>query len=188
MVRPLRRTVAIGLERCGPTRTRLRTGPKKNERPGQCSQLAPAHPPGATRKVERSTTDRSTGVSLRLDQSHRPSRTPRGFGGRCPFRPAPGCPNPLPFDRSRRLPDDSCRPDHIGWLPSLRHRSRNPVCWLPSPVVSRRHIGCPMTVPPGRIDRSPDLNSRRRNPGLPVTRPRWLLDAVHADPVNRAIA
>ena len=83
-----------------------------------------------------------------------------------------GCPNPLPFDDSHRLPGGSSRPDHDDWLPSLRHRSRNPVCWLPSPVASRRHIGFPMTVPPARLDRLPDLRSRRRSLGLPVARPR----------------
>jgi hypothetical protein len=89
-----------------------------------------------------------------------------------------GCPNPLPFDSSHRLPDDSRRPDNFDWLPSLRHRSRNPVCWLPSPVASRRHTGCPMTVPPVRIDRLPDFNSRVRNLGLPVTRLRLSLGAT----------
>jgi len=104
------------------------------------------------------------------------------------FGQSPGCPDLLPFDRRHRLPGDGCRPDHVGWSPSRRHRSRGPVCWLPSPVSSRRHTGFPMTVPPVRLDRLPDLHSRRRNPGLLVAQPRWPLDAVHADPVTRAIA
>jgi hypothetical protein len=87
------------------TRERLSTRTAQNENsPGRCGRLAPAHPPGATQKVERSTTGRSSGVSLRLDLFTSPVVVPRrGLGGRCPFSASrSGEPVPAAFGRHPR--------------------------------------------------------------------------------------
>ncbi len=63
-------------------------------RPGRCGLLAPAHPPGATRKVGRSTTGRSSGVSLR--STYTSPVVPEGSAGDARCGPVAGCPAPLP--------------------------------------------------------------------------------------------
>ena len=64
-------------------------------RPGRCGLLAPAHPPGASRKVGRSTTGRSSGVSLR--STYTSPVVPEGMAGDARCGPVSGCPAPLPL-------------------------------------------------------------------------------------------
>jgi hypothetical protein len=101
-------------------------------------------------------------------------------------------------------PFGSCRPDAIGRLPDLRHRS-----WKPGlPVARLRCLHGARSVSrsrcrPDSVGRRTDLRCRRpptRSPaeadpvagvGTSVCRlpgPVGSIDAVHADPVNRAIA
>ena len=115
-----------------------------------------------------------------------------------------GEPRPLPFDPASGRTRRTCRPDHGGRRTDLRHRSRGPVARAnPDSLPLRRHIGCPMAVPP-RPRRSADPTSVAGDPRpdrppkrtplpelvLPVAGcpARGAPDAVHADPVARAIA
>jgi hypothetical protein len=68
---------------------------EKVSRPGRCGLLAPAHPPGATRKVGRSTTGRSSGVSLR--STYTSPVVPEGSAGDAHVGPGAGRPAPQPI-------------------------------------------------------------------------------------------
>ena len=164
--------------------------PRKTIRsPGRCSQLAPAHPPGATQKVERSTTDRSTGVNLRHDH-HIARRAPKGSAGDARFpagRPVArthcrstsptGCPAAVAAPTSMA----GC-PTSVTGVGARCDRSPDLRC------SSAPHIGCPMTMPPRplrSVARPPLPEFEARSSGCPAPSP---LGVVHADPVARAVA
>ncbi len=137
------------------------------KRPGLRCRPKPARRPGRLLRG-RSTTDRSSGVSLRLDQCHRPSelalrraiRFSVGFPG-CPARPS---------DRSSALPGCPARSDRTARPPRpgfpLR-RARPP---------RRRLPGCPVprlrTLMPLRRRRLPVARSSTPSPRPPARPPR----------------
>lgn len=187
-----------------PARWPRRSDVENENRPGRCCQLAPAHPPGATQKVERSTIGRATGVNLHLDLVTSPVVPPKGCGGRCPLSGhTTGEPALLPFGRCSRLPRFAPAPARRPVARSPNPESELGVPVSPSPVAPRRHIGHPMTVPdfdvssrlPGRRCRRPsdrvgrrtDLRHRRRDPGLSANRPRWPLTPWPRRPANRTV-
>jgi hypothetical protein len=137
-------------------------GLKSLSGPGRCSWLAPAHPPGATRRLERSTTGRSSGISLRLEPNTSPV-APYGSAGDARLGPVIVLPLACPLPaRSARLPEPRCRTRTGLQFPSTFASGGS------SGPVARTFVTL--------------LRTR-----LPVSRP-VALDAVHANPVNRAIA
>ena len=153
--------------------------------PGRCCLPEPAHPPGATRKVERSTTGRSTGVSLRHDP-HRPSFSRGSAAGDAAFGQSAGCPTLLPSIRHPRSPGSNAppRPGRLVAQPPLPES--RPGARLPGPLPLSAHRS-PGTVPPRprRLVAQPPLPESELGPRLPGPLP---LDAVHADPVSHVIA
>jgi hypothetical protein len=122
------------------------------------------------------------------------------FSGQSTERTRPCCLRPPPPGE----PGGDCRPDAGGRLPDLRHRS-----WRPGlPVTRLRCLRGARSVSrsrcrPDPVGRLPDLRCRRpptrlstdvdpvAGAGTPVCRlpgPVGPTDAVHADPVTRAIA
>ena len=145
----------------GSNRTRLgvgvgrSTGGEKAKRPGLRCWPKPARRPGRLLRG-RSTTDRSSGVSLRLDQCHRPSelalrraiRFSVGLAG-YPARPSdrssslPGCPVRTLRTAQRLLPGCPARRPRtarccFAGCPALQFRTSMP---------RRRRLasGCPVT-------------------------------------------
>jgi len=163
-----------------------------------------AHPPGASQTGGASTTRSIDGRSLHHDRTHRPSCAPkRDAAGDALFRPTPG-----------RTPAAAVRPALRANSADLPPRPRRSANRPPSPesrpgsrrsgsLPLRRHIGCPMPVPP-RPHRPADPASivGDPRPGHPPKRaplPEWRsrlpvarlvepLDAVHADPVSQVVA
>lgn len=128
----------------------------------------------------------------------------RVSAGDARFRPV-GRANPalLPFGRSVGRTRPFGRSDGGVGEPTPSPESKLGVPGEPGSVASRRHIGRPMTVPPSPLPTEVDVESGPPRPGGPPkrtplpepeprsvgrTRLRRLLDAVHADPVSRAIA
>ena len=106
-------------------------------RPGRCGWLAPAHPPGASRKVGRSTTGRSSGVSLR--STYTSPVVPEGMAGDARCGPVSGCPAPLPLAPppvARRR----CR------LESVLSANRPPFPKLDPAPVARTSVLAPFTL------------------------------------------
>jgi hypothetical protein len=135
--------------------------------PGWCCRLAPAHPPGAPRRLGWSTTGRSSGVSLPLDL-HIARRAER-LGGRCPFAArSAGCPAPVAAGAPSGCPETVTPPARSDRLPDLRLRGwalvRLPGPWpmtpftltrlpvptpvTPGPNVPPEQLGCPLGVRP----------------------------------------
>jgi hypothetical protein len=140
--------------------------------------------PGATQKVERSTTDRSSGVSLRSIITS--PVVPEGSAGDARFRPSARLPEPVAVrHRSSvaRCPQPPFRPS-ANRLPSRSrvHGGRLPDLVTPWPC--RRFPGrCAAPTPvPGEPD--PVAGVGARSAGKPAPSP---LGAVHADPVARAL-
>jgi hypothetical protein len=146
--------------------------PENESNPGRCRPPEPAHPPGATRKVERSTTDRSTGVNLRHDQTHRPSSSRGSSAGDAAFRPVGRSPGPAAFGSSPTgHPAATRRPDHVGRLPDLRHRSQDPVpgCPVRRPSAPHRLPGTVPPRPPRSVARPPSPESPETSIGRPTS-------------------
>ncbi len=158
--------------------------------PGGAAGLRRRTLPGLTRKVERSTTGRSSGVSLPLDLHI--ARRARRRGGRCPFRPDDRQAGPAAVRLAPTgHPAATAAPTAATGKPGLRPRSRSPVCQAnPAPLpLDAIHRQSRRRCRPGSFGRLPDLrprSSRTRSAGR--TRLRCPFDAVHADPVARAIA
>src|SRR4051794_29135639 len=109
----------------------------KMSRPGRCGLLSPAHPPGASRKVGRSTTGRSSGVSLR--STYTSPVVPEGMAGDARCGPVSGCPVPLPLAPppvARRR----CHPE------SVLSANRPPFPKLDSAPVARTSVLAPFTL------------------------------------------
>ncbi len=124
--------------------------------PGCRSQLSPAQPPGPTQKVERSTTDRSSGVNLRLD--HHIARRAQRLGGRCPFSAV----GPVARTRCRSTPFTG-RP--MSAAPPCRRPANRPPSRSRMPGRSASRPRCTLALPPvsRRLCRS-DLVARRTGP------------------------
>lgn len=141
--------------------------------------------PGATQRVERSTTDRSAGVSLSLD--HHIARRTRGSAGDARFRPSARLPGPAAV-RHRPSVARCSRPLRAsGRRTGRRLAAERPVDRLPDLVAfwrcPRFPGGCAApTSAPGEPDSVAGVEAR--SAGKPAPSP---LDVVHADPVNRAI-
>ena len=82
---------------------RSKTRRVENENsPGRCGRLAPVHPPGATRKVGRSTTGRSSGVSLR--STYTSPVVPEGMAGDARVGPGRRLPGSAAFGATAGRP------------------------------------------------------------------------------------
>ena len=93
---------------------------RKRERPRVPQPACAGAAPGATQRVERSTTDRSSGVSLRSIITS--PVVPKARRAMPVFGRRPGCPNSLPFDTVHRSPD--ARSLVVPNLPANRSSSR----------------------------------------------------------------
>ena len=181
--------------------------PRNKNSPERCGWLSPAHPPGATQKVERSTTGRSSGVSLRLDLLHRPSLSPEGVSaGDARFRPVDRAnPTLLPSTATigrtrRRLPPrllrPVARPPSPEWKPGLSGEPDSVAASAPDRFPDHGAAPTRLAGEPASVAGDPRPRCPLTRTPLPELDPRWpgepgpvgSIDAVHADPVNRAIA
>ncbi len=122
-----------------------RTRPENQESPGECGRLRSA-PSGAS-QADRSTTGRTSGVSLQLDQSHRPSRL-------AAWRAMPRS-EPAAVSRSRprchRFTLTRFDPSHRSWCQS-EPSSLRPVGVAPDPSAPNH---CPVAPRSTCVSRGP---------------------------------
>jgi hypothetical protein len=152
------------------------------EAPGGATRRSRSALPGPPEGWSESTTRRSTGVSLHLDVTHRPSsRVGRRAMPVC--RPVGRRTGPAAVVTTAGRPASVPAPGPGDRFPGLRCRSRSSVCWLPSPVAPGRPVGCPTTgAESDLVDRSPDLRCRN---GAPVCRSPDPVDSIGAVTLTR---